>query len=51
MPVEQYAVMPPTADTRGRIDAMALYAGSGVGAVTRVEPAAAVVADLVSRLH
>lgn len=50
MPVEQYAVSPPTAATRGRIDAMALYAGSGVGLVTHVQPAADVVADLVSRL-
>jgi hypothetical protein len=29
---------------------MALYAGQGVGSVRRREPAAAIVADLVSRL-
>jgi hypothetical protein len=29
---------------------MALYAGEGVGSVRRREPAAAIVADLVSRI-
>ena len=34
----------PTRETTGRVEAMALYAGEGVGAVQRVEPAAAIVA-------
>ena len=37
-------------ETTGEIDAMALYAGMGVGDVTRVEPAADIVADLCSLL-
>jgi nitronate monooxygenase len=42
--------MPPTADMDGDIEAMPLYAGQGVGAVTARRPAAEVVAELVSRL-
>jgi len=34
----------------GEISAMALYAGTGVGAVNASQPAADVVADLVSEL-
>ena len=41
---------PPSVDTEGPVAAMALYAGQGVGAVVRRRPAAAIVADLVSRL-
>ena len=33
----------PTRETTGRVEAMALYAGEGVGAVQRVEPTAAIV--------
>jgi nitronate monooxygenase len=40
----------PPADATGHVEAMALYAGQGVGSVTRREPAAAIVADLASRL-
>jgi nitronate monooxygenase len=40
----------PPLDATGRIDAMALYAGEGVGAVRRRERAAAIVADLAARL-
>jgi nitronate monooxygenase len=40
----------PPLDATGRVDAMALYAGQGVGAVRRREPAAAIVAELASRL-
>ena len=47
MPIPRFAVMVPTAETRGRIEAMALYAGQSVGAVTRVQPAADIVAELV----
>ncbi len=36
----------PSDDATGHIEAMALYAGQGAGAVRRREPAAAIVADL-----
>lgn len=36
----------PAADATGHVEAMALYAGQGVGSVRRREPAAAIVADL-----
>jgi NAD(P)H-dependent flavin oxidoreductase YrpB (nitropropane dioxygenase family) len=42
--------LPPTRGTGGPTLDMAQYAGAGVGAVTRVEPAAEVVADLVRLL-
>lgn len=48
--ISHWASTPPHMETVGEIDAMALYAGMGVGDVTRVEPAADIVADLVSLL-
>lgn len=39
--------MPPHREVRGQIDAMALYAGQSVGAITDVKPAAAIIHDLV----
>lgn len=39
--------MLPYREVRGRIDAMALYAGHSVGAVTEVKPAADIIHDLV----
>ena len=48
--VPHWAPAPPHEETTGEIDAMALYAGMGVGDVTRVEPAADIVADLCSLL-
>jgi len=47
-PVPRWAVMSPNASATGEIAAMALYAGQGVGAVTRVQPAAEVVAELLA---
>jgi NAD(P)H-dependent flavin oxidoreductase YrpB (nitropropane dioxygenase family) len=44
----RFSVTPPTRDTTGRIDAMALYAGESVGSVTSVLPAAAIVSELVT---
>jgi hypothetical protein len=38
----------PTRTTSGQIEAMALYAGLGVGAVTARQPAAAIVAELAA---
>ena len=49
-PVERFSVSTPHRNVAGEISAMALYAGTGVGAVTAIQPAADVVADLVSGL-
>jgi NAD(P)H-dependent flavin oxidoreductase YrpB (nitropropane dioxygenase family) len=43
----RWSCMPPTVSTSGRIDAMALYAGTGVDHVVRREPAAEIVRDLM----
>src|SRR5262245_52149139 len=48
IPVQRLSVLAPTADTRGRIEAMALYAGESVNNLTSVQPAAAIIAELVS---
>lgn len=47
MPIPKLAVMAPTKETTGAIEAMALYAGESAGSVTHVEPAAEIVRDLV----
>ena len=49
-PMPRFIPSPPTRDTTGHIDAMAMYAGQGVGMVTKVESAAAIVRDLVAEL-
>ena len=49
-PIPRFGVAPPTRDTRGSIEAMALYAGSGVGDVNSIRPASDLVAELVSQL-
>ena len=41
------AVVPPAADATGHVEAMALYAGETAGAITSVEPAAAVLERIV----
>jgi NAD(P)H-dependent flavin oxidoreductase YrpB (nitropropane dioxygenase family)/ketosteroid isomerase-like protein len=46
MSVPRFGVMSPTRETTGHVEAMALYAGESAAAVTRVEPAADIVADL-----
>jgi nitronate monooxygenase len=48
VPLPRGAGMPPTAAVSGEIEAMALYAGEGVGEVTGVRPAGAVVAELAA---
>jgi nitronate monooxygenase len=50
LPIPRRSGMPPSAGVEGQLDAMALYAGSGVGSVTAVRPAAEVVADLMTAL-
>jgi len=49
-PVTRWSVVSPNASTTGDIGAMALYAGQGVGAVDRVQPAGEVVAELSGQL-
>ncbi|MGY1701415.1 NAD(P)H-dependent flavin oxidoreductase [Geodermatophilus sp. SYSU D00766] len=51
MPVWCGSGIPPMAGAEGHVDAMAMYAGAGVGAVTEVKPAADVVAELVAHLE
>lgn len=48
IPVRRSSVMSPTKETTGRVDAMALYAGESVDHVKQVEPAAAIIAQLVA---
>jgi NAD(P)H-dependent flavin oxidoreductase YrpB (nitropropane dioxygenase family) len=50
VPVPRFAPDNPSADATGRVEAMALYAGQGVGAVRRRQPAADIVAELASRI-
>jgi nitronate monooxygenase len=47
IPVPRYSAMVPTRETTGTIEAMALYAGQSVGAVTSVRPAGELVRELV----
>jgi NAD(P)H-dependent flavin oxidoreductase YrpB (nitropropane dioxygenase family) len=46
----RFASTPPTRATEGDVAAMALYAGESVDAVTRIEPAAEIFAELSARL-
>lgn len=48
VPVRRFSVICPTVDTMGHVEAMALYAGESVGNVRSVQPAAAIVSELVS---
>jgi nitronate monooxygenase len=48
--VPRFAPLPPTRQTRGDVAAMALYAGESVGAVTRIQPARDIVAELTANL-
>jgi nitronate monooxygenase len=45
-PLPRFAVPTPTRQTTGAIEAMALYAGQGVGGVAARQPAAAIVREL-----
>jgi nitronate monooxygenase len=44
----RFAIPPPTANVEGTIEAMALYAGDGVGSVHAIEPAVDVLARIVA---
>ena len=46
LPVPRFAGFPPSAEASGEIEAMALYAGQGVGLVSEVRPAGAIVREL-----
>jgi NAD(P)H-dependent flavin oxidoreductase YrpB (nitropropane dioxygenase family) len=48
--IPRFAPVPPTREVRGEVAAMALYAGESVGAVTRVQPASEIVAELTAGL-
>jgi hypothetical protein len=48
--VPRFSPHNPSDEATGLVEAMALYCGQGAGAVTRREPAAAIVADLAARL-
>jgi NAD(P)H-dependent flavin oxidoreductase YrpB (nitropropane dioxygenase family) len=48
IPVARFAPMPPTAGSTGAIEAMPFYAGQSAGAVTRMQPAADIVAELAA---
>jgi nitronate monooxygenase len=45
-PVPRFGVVPPSRETSGRIEAMALYAGESVGAVKGTQSAAEILAEL-----
>lgn len=49
-PVVRYAPAPPLVGTTGEVEAMSLWAGQSVGLARRSQPAAEIVAELVSRL-
>ena len=45
--IPRFSVVPPTRDVVGAIGAMALYAGRSVEAVTKIQPAAEIVSELL----
>jgi nitronate monooxygenase len=49
--IARYAVNLPLASTEGDVEAMAMYAGQGVGAIDAVEPAAAIVERFAAALQ
>ena len=48
IPVRRFSVLPPTSSTTGHVDAMALYAGESVTNITAIQPAAAILSELVT---
>ena len=49
--IPRYAVNMPLAGTDGDVEAMAMYAGQGVGTIDAVEPAAAIVERFAAALR
>ena len=50
LPAVRFGALPPTRESTGHIEAMPFYAGQSAGAVTGVQPAAEIVADLCARV-
>jgi hypothetical protein len=48
LPIPRFSILPPTRATTGHVEAMALYAGESVTNVSKVQPAAEIVAELVA---
>jgi NAD(P)H-dependent flavin oxidoreductase YrpB (nitropropane dioxygenase family) len=48
--IERFSTTPPVRETTGLIEAMALYAGTSVGALSRVTDAAAIIDELLDGL-
>ena len=46
VPILRFMSFPPSTETTGEIEAMALYAGQGVGQVREIKPAAEIVREL-----
>ena len=51
IPVPRFAPQPPSRESTGAIEAMPFYAGQSAGAVTAIQPAAEIVAELASALR
>ena len=49
--IPRYAANVPLAGMEGDVEAMAMYAGQGVGAITEVEPAAAIIERFAAALR
>jgi NAD(P)H-dependent flavin oxidoreductase YrpB (nitropropane dioxygenase family) len=50
IPVARFGAVPPTRDSTGAIEAMPFYAGQSAGVVTRIQPAAEILAELAAGL-
>jgi nitronate monooxygenase len=48
IPVARFGAVPPTRDSTGTIEAMPFYAGQSAGGVTRIQPAAEILAELAA---
>jgi nitronate monooxygenase len=46
-PIPRYSVQPPSTDVEGNVEAMALYAGQGVGLVNTAAPAAMIISKII----
>ena len=47
-PIPRYSVAPPAQNVEGDVEAMALYAGQGVGLVKTAAPAATIIAKIAN---
>ena len=51
IPVPRFASLPPSTDTRGDIESMALLAGQSVGLTNEMKPAATIIRELIDGAH